>query len=1000
MLNHNFVRDFRFRLNLNGGWLALLCAYVLSFPISSFANQTQTISTAEIVTHLIENKKLSEHDVRVYLAQLKQAEKLDPPLLSLYADAPSQVCYVLSEIAQKIPIDDTLSRGQDYLYDLEKMLAVAYLAAKDKLLLTKNLFLSANIDRDTVRNIAILGGVDPTLVTKASASSPAAYRITPLFESVSFTLYDRNEQDKVSIEYKQTDSLAWEKGLDLQWDRTEHSFSGSIVYLQEQTEYQLRVTVTAENGAQEVTEYEFATWDSLPPFDPNKTYYLSDIYSGGQLDLDAMQIEGTEDAWVRIIGDNSTPIIADSRQYDAAINIGSRKYIYFENITIIGGRLQSVASKESHSIWFNGCDISGYGRTPNYIIEGLAYENDTDRNPINYDSAFILRETGRVVIENCKIHSPVPYSNNWGVSHPNGPNAFLAMANHPDFSYEGQIVIRNNRIFGTNEHRFNDVIESRSNGNVDGGFVRDSAIYNNYLAYANDDIIELDGGQNNVLFYDNEIEQAYVGISLIPNRKGPSYVFNNYIHNLGDDRDKEWGVFKVGGLVSRPEGTSNIFSNLVRTSANGVTSSRYDGDYTFWVNAINNVMVHDKFWDYMGYGIYDRVYFEKSQFINNYMFNLQANRPVYQANNVIPFFDPKLENHDFAMNIWQNPLPYIKLPIPEMYRINNFDRVDDNGEVIIGAYTQDKCEMTLSNSEILAGATNTNGKGSAKDLTTDNALAQLVGFGEIDDEQLALNRSDTDQGLSNAEVISTDGKAKYKEVKVTNSDSKVYIKDAVDFYINNNNPCGTAVEVVNAKRGVVNTHDGDDSINIVINSNSPDWSNLFSINSQSGDDYISLTETNNSQYSSFYIDAGVGNDLINLSEIAAPYHPDEVTRTIKGGDGQDILVLNNTQSVAISGFEVLYSPLGGSLLLTEKLLADNTSNGSTLVIYGFDVTWDKDLQATNNENAIQSIPNKQLCDSNESEELLRLIDKSSDSVAEVQVSTDGHSYCLLIAGDK
>ncbi|OLQ93323.1 hypothetical protein BIY22_02195 [Vibrio panuliri] len=520
----------------------------------------------------------------------------------------------------------------------------------------------------------------------ASATNNISYRITPLLESASISIFDRSESDTASIQYRKKGDENWRDGLDLHWNSHDNALSGSIFYLKEQTEYEVKVTLRSDVQDDEIQIYSFKTWDSQPQFDPQKIYHLKDIYFGGQLDLEALNIEGTSDGWAKIIGDDTTPIVADSNVHDSAINIGSNKYIYFENITVSGGRKNAISSDSSHNLWFNGCNISGFGRSPNVIVDGLAYENADDRTPINYDSAFNLYNTGVVVVENCHVHSPVPKANNWSAGHPHGPNAYLAAANHPDWNYSGQVILRNNRFYGTHGHRFNDVIESRSNGSILGGFVRDSAIYNNYLAYSNDDIIEMDGGQNNVSFYDNEIEHGYVGVSVIPNVKGPSYVFNNYIHDLGDDRGKKWGAIKVGGLVTRPEGVTNVLNNYIRTGANGITASGYAGDKTYWVNVINNVMIHDMYRQYRGYSIYDHEFYAKSQFINNYMFNLVVEKSVYQAENVVPFYDSSLVNTEFATSLWESDKSYVTFDMPTNHHVANITKFDNTGKTIIGLY--------------------------------------------------------------------------------------------------------------------------------------------------------------------------------------------------------------------------------------------------------------------------------------------------------------------------
>ena len=66
---------------------------------------------------------------------------------------------------------------------------------------------------------------------------------------------------------------------------------------------------------------------------------------------------------------------------------------------------------------------------------------------------------------------------------------------------------------GSDEHRWNDVIESSNNSAADGGFFRDSDISGNFLAFGNDDGVELEGGGMNVRFYRNKIEGTTCGIS-------------------------------------------------------------------------------------------------------------------------------------------------------------------------------------------------------------------------------------------------------------------------------------------------------------------------------------------------------------------------------------------------------------------------------------------------------------------------------------------------------
>ncbi|CAH0529070.1 hypothetical protein [Vibrio hippocampi] len=948
------------------------------------------LSAMDIIENLQQNQRLSEHDARKYLTELANLNRLSSPLQQKFSTSPQMVSYMISERARNVPIEQSIVLGQDYYFDLEGMLSMAYLLFDDKLLLTDNLLFIPTLDSDTIRDVAILSGVDPSYVTSATATGDISYRITPLLESVSLSLFNKTESDHASVQYRELGSDEWLEGVDLQWNSMDSALSGSIVYLKEQTEYELQVTATTEGVEQQPEIYTFSTWDSQPNFDPNKIYYLKDIYFGGQLDLDALQIEGSADGWAKIIGDEDTPIIVENNEYDSAINIGRNNYIYFENITVQGGRLNAIESLTSQNLWFNGCDISQWGRTPNYIIDGLPYENENDSTPINYDSAFALKYSGKIVIENCVVHSPVPYANSWESGHPYGPNAFLALANHPDLEHQGQVVIRNNRFFGTPEHRFNDVIESYFNGEINGGFVRDSAIYNNYLAYANDDIIELDGGQNNVLFYDNELEQAYVGVSAIPNRKGPSYIFNNYIHNLGDDRNVKWAAIKVGGLLKKPEGVTNIYNNYIASSANGIGASSFYGDYTFWVNAINNVMIHNQYWKVMGYSIYDREQHYRSTFINNYLFNLKQKSPVYQADNLVSYFDASIVNADFAQDLWDQEQSFVLMDIPKDLHVPNFTNTDKDGKVIIGRYS---CDQNISDSAIWVGATNKDGTGSSKNLSNENATKTLIDDGEVTNTAIIMQRSNANDGSTYIAFTPGHASTQYKEVKIDNADALVEVSNLVDVDINNTNQCGASINIVGAKRGQVTTGGGNDTINTTIYTTGGSWSNLFTYNTGAGDDKIVVLPSTNSQYSSFEIDTGSGNDLVDFSLVNSATKEAFIEREIHGGEGKDTLILGSSDAYTFTGFEILIADQALPLTVNQAMLDANGSQDGEIIISGFQVNFSDDIKVQNIDTASANADSKLLNSSEASEYNLSV---SDNGYYTINVTTNKGTYQLHI----
>ncbi|TKB05212.1 hypothetical protein E5672_03780 [Alteromonas portus] len=552
---------------------------------------------------------------------------------------------------------------------------------KKRMQIVENLKLDDSIDEDAVTLAAIRSGISPSDIVPPTASGET-HRIVPLIHSASITLFDQDKENTTKVRFKKVEDNQWKEGLHLYWEPVRQALSGSLVHLEANTQYDVEITVTSSGLPSKILTFEFATRAETPPVDPNLVYRLSDIYNGGMLDITSLDIQGKEGGWAKIIGDENTPIVAGEYD-DYAINIGNNSYIMFENIVVKGGRRHGIFSRDASHLWFKGCNVSQWGRGESYYKNGIAYEVGTN-TPINYDGGMTLVRTGIVVVEECTIHSPAPKANHWGFGHPKGPAAMLILANSYDESLQGQYIIRNNRFYGTDEHRFNDVIESRLNGRSWGGFIRDSAIYNNYLAYANDDIIELDGGQSNVLFYNNEIEQAYCGVSATPNMLGPSYIFNNYIHNLGDQRQKSWAAFKLGGLFSRPAGIVNIFNNFVLTNSNGIAHASFAGDSSFWVHAQNNVLIHNKHWHNMGFSINDPGKYGESVYLYNLMYNTIVEDSVYNAN-ITDFFAPQEESkmlEEITSSVTTEP--FISIAVPYNYHVLNFSEFDNDGNLIIG----------------------------------------------------------------------------------------------------------------------------------------------------------------------------------------------------------------------------------------------------------------------------------------------------------------------------
>ena len=579
----------------------------------------------------------------------------------------------IAELFTKKVLDITPSTNSDEIklrlqsITTEESTALFSLYPIDTAKWMKLISIHSELSENEVYESAIAAGIDPSIVFKASAAG-FEDTVTPLINSIGIVIYGQDETSTATVRFRADDEMRWQKGLNLSWEPVYGSFAGSIVYLNADTTYHIEVQITDPNGEQQEHVFQTKTKPNSPPIDPEKVYYLSDIYSGGQLDLEALNISGSADGYAKIIGDGQ--VIEASSDDLAAVNIGAQSYVMLENLTIKGGQRYGIFAKKAHHIWIKGCNVSEFGREAVDIRDGLAYASPTTNSPINYDSGIYLERSGIAVIEECEVHSPNLGANSWQVGHPKGANALQVWAYHDSDAYRGEFIVRNNRFYGAPNHRFNDVIEGRKNFERRGGFVRNSAIYNNYLAYANDDLIEIDGGQQNVLVYGNEMEQGYAGISIAPNMLGPSYIFHNHIHNLGDETGKEWTAIKAGGLISKPAGRTFIFENVLDVDRNGIAASKVNNDTTFWITSQNNIIFTKNTGYAVGYCIFDKEKYIGSASTNDLCFNENTidSRYEFNTNNLTEHAES--DNIAYITSLKENASP--SLTISEEFIIPNF----------------------------------------------------------------------------------------------------------------------------------------------------------------------------------------------------------------------------------------------------------------------------------------------------------------------------------------
>ena len=330
------------------------------------------------------------------------------------------------------------------------------------------------------------------------------------------------------------------------------SYRASVRDLDEDTEYEVRLV--DGNGAC-VKAARFRTWSSEVPV--AKTVVLT---ADGPLPK-TISDKGTADGWIRYTAAPGT--VLDFGDGDAdALRLDGAQFVLLDGLTIRGTRGRRVfAMQNCRNVRIRNCDISRWGRTgtPRFDWAGRNYAPGMSEKDygINFDAAI---EIGAgcfgVVVERCFIHDPRGRANSWRYSHPAGPEAVLLA------KPVGSTVIRWNDFIGSDTHRFNDAVEGIGNFQPDGGFNRSADVYGNFMAFCNDDCIELDGGQRNVRCFGNRFEAALCGVSVQGCMVGPSYVYRNLFSGMCGEFG-EWGqTVKTGGGRHGPEAEVSLEDNL------------------------------------------------------------------------------------------------------------------------------------------------------------------------------------------------------------------------------------------------------------------------------------------------------------------------------------------------------------------------------------------------------------------------------------------------------
>lgn len=391
---------------------------------------------------------------------------------------------------------------------------------------------------------------------------------------------DKPEDFSSRVQYRVQGSEQWLDALPMVYIWKEKRAASSILKLQENTAYDVRVSFT-DKGQEDKVEGQLHTLTPVVPI--AKTIELGPDNYSGSLDISD---EGSPNGYIRYVAKPGF-VLQGNMDSSNAITISGARYVILEGLTILGAKINGINIIGSDWIQIRNCDIAGFARigVQRPDINGAYYEND---RRLNNDAGIRIMGSNHILLEGNYIHDPRGTSNSWFHSHPAGPNAVFV-------GESTAVAIRYNDFVGCDAHRWNDVIEGAGNGSRTGSIYQDAEVCGNYLAFGNDDGIELDGGQSNARFFYNKSEGLLCGISTAPCLIGPSYQYQNLICDLSDVYGLAGASIK-NNFSDAGKGTIFFFNNTIAGPGGGISSYGGSSDDKDMINgplkgyARNNVI--------------------------------------------------------------------------------------------------------------------------------------------------------------------------------------------------------------------------------------------------------------------------------------------------------------------------------------------------------------------------------------------------------------------------
>ena len=397
-------------------------------------------------------------------------------------------------------------------------------------------------------------GITPAVFAAAGDSiNPVSISAIPTFECIGVTVDysgDNNQNSTGILEYRKSGG-SWKTAPEMYADRSESEYRGDVFWLTANTQYEIRVTLSDADGGGTIST-TVTTRNDNPAIGTNNIYVAtngSDTTGNGSLSSPYRTIQKAAD----VCSPGSTILIRGgtySEEIELSVSGTANGWITFmpyngENVTITGN---------------SSIGLLIYGLKTNY----LRFKNLNFKDCLY--SAIYLSVCHDSIIENCTF---LNCHTEYGVAHGDGyTNLYGAISfrgNSEEASYftemacynhlvqnctvdwntgdEGVssgvglvkaqygIVVRNN-IFRSNGYQLWDGVSSYPE-DEDGAenLLESCDFYGNDIYRADDDGLQIEGGNKNTRIWDNYIEDCNIGIATCPVLEGPCYVFRNIVWN-------------------------------------------------------------------------------------------------------------------------------------------------------------------------------------------------------------------------------------------------------------------------------------------------------------------------------------------------------------------------------------------------------------------------------------------------------------------------------------